>query len=171
MRTSKIIYVTGGQRSGKSVFAEQLALQLSISPVYLATATIYDDEMVNRVAKHQQRRSDNWQTIEAPLHFDADLTGKTVLLDCITMFATNHYFAAHENVGNAINSIIKEIDKLFSQVDATIIAVSNEIGLGGVSANKMQRQFADLQGTINQYVAQLADEAYMIVSGLPIKLK
>ncbi len=171
MRTSKIIYVTGGQRSGKSVFAEQLALQLSISPVYLATATIYDDEMVNRVAKHQQRRGDNWQTIEAPLHFDADLTGKTVLLDCITMFATNHYFAAHENVGNAINSIIKEIDKLFSQVDATIIAVSNEIGLGGVSANKMQRQFADLQGTINQYVAQLADEAYMIVSGLPIKLK
>ena len=87
------------------------------------------------------------------------------------MFATNHFFAANENVENALNSIINEIDKLFSQVDATIIAVSNEIGLGGVSANKMQRQFADLQGSINQYVAQLADEAYMIVSGLPLKLK
>ncbi len=171
MKKSKIIYVTGGQRSGKSAFAERLVLQLSKSPVYLATATIYDEEMEKRVAKHRQRRGDNWQTIEAPLHFDADLSGKTVLLDCITMFATNHFFAANENVENALNSIINEIDKLFSQVDATIIAVSNEIGLGGVSANKMQRQFADLQGSINQYVAQLADEAYMIVSGLPLKLK
>lgn len=139
--------------------------------LFISPLRLYMMKKWKRVAKHQQRRGDNWQTIEAPLHFDADLSGKTVLLDCVTMFATNHFFAANENVENALNSIIKEIDKLFSQVDATIIAVSNEIGLGGVSANKMQRQFADLQGSINQYVAQLADEAYMIVSGLPLKLK
>ncbi len=171
MGHNRVIYITGGQRSGKSAFAEKFVREISSAPVYLATAGIRDEEMMDRVTKHRLRRGDTWQTIESQLHFDTDLSGRTVLLDCLTMFASNHFFHEHENVEKSSHSILKEIDKLFSYDNATIVVVSNEIGLGGISANKMQRKFADLQGQINQYVALRADEAYMIISGIPLKMK
>ncbi|MDE5675909.1 MAG: bifunctional adenosylcobinamide kinase/adenosylcobinamide-phosphate guanylyltransferase [Muribaculaceae bacterium] len=171
MGKSRVIYITGGQRSGKSVFAEQFVRNLSSNPIYLATANVWDEEMEKRVQKHRLRRGKEWQTVEAPLCFDTDFSGRTVLLDCLTMFATNHFFKEDENVEKSLNKIKAELEKLFSQEDSNFIIVSNEIGLGGVSTNKTQRKFSDLQGMINQYVAQKSDEAYMILSGLPIRLK
>ena len=171
MENGKIVLITGGQRSGKSRFAESYVLANSKNPVYLATAEISDQEMVLIVEKHRKRRGDNWDTIESPLHFDADFTNKTVLLDCLTMFATNHFFACGEKSEIAYDSVKMELDRLFHHVGSTIVVVSNEIGLGGISANKMQRDFSDLQGELNQYVASVADEVYMIVSGIPLRLK
>lgn len=171
MSRCKVILITGGQRSGKSSFAENLVLSLSTNPLYIATAQIYDEEMRDRVKLHQQRRGNSWTNIEAPYNLDIDIKGKTVLFDCLTMFATNHFFDKKEECSSAVEAVIQELDKLISQEDATLVIVSNELGLGGISPNPMQRRFTDLQGTLNQYVASKADEAYLIVAGLPLKLK
>lgn len=170
MKKSKVIFVTGGQRSGKSMFAENLVLSMCDNPIYLATALIKDEETARRVEIHRRRRGDSWTTVEAPLSLDADLSAATVLFDCLTMFATNHLMEK-EDINMTLDAVKTELDRLFSNEGATIVVVTNETGLGGISPNKMQRAFTDMQGTLNQYVAGIADEAYMIVSGLPLKLK
>ena len=169
---ARIILVTGGQRSGKSVFAEKLALQLSEHPTYLATARIMDKEMENRVAIHKDRRKDVWRNIEAPLYADEiTFEGKeVVLIDCLTLWATNWFFEKNEDVKSAASAIKLQIESLHEK-DAIYIIVTNEVGLGGVSSNSMQRKFADLQGEINQYVASMAEEVYMTISGIPVKIK
>ena len=164
--------VTGGQRSGKSVFAERLALSMSAHPIYLATARVYDEEMRKRVEIHKQRRAKQWQNIESPLYItenefkDSDV----VLLDCLTLWATNWFFELCEQAKEAFGEMKRQIESAIN-TGATFIMVTNEIGLGGVSANAMQRQFADLQGYLNQFVAEKADDVYLIVSGIPVKIK
>lgn len=171
MSKSRIIFISGGQRSGKSVFSEKLALSLSSHPVYIATAKIEDDETLRRVEIHRKRRGDRWSTIEAPFIQDADLSGETVLFDCLTMFATNHFLENDTDVETTICAVKTQLERLFSNHGATIIVVSNEIGFGGISSNSMQRRFTDVQGTLNQWVASQAAEAYLVVSGLPLRLK
>lgn len=173
MEPMRIIFVSGGQRSGKSVLAEKIALSLSDRPVYIATARIYDDETRRRVDVHRQRRGDRWTTIEAPVSLDFGLTpGDVALMDCLTMFATNHFFDAGEDADVAYDAVVAQLELLLSRSDgATLVIVSNEIGLGGVPANAMQRHFTDLQGRLNQWVAARADEAWLSVSGLPLRLK
>lgn len=167
-----IILVTGGQRSGKSEFAEKFAFGLSRCPVYVATAVVADEEMQKRVDLHKKRREHGWKNLEAPLVFSSLEVEKqdVVLLDCLTLLATNWFFEEKENVGNALTKIKDQLDILFSKVH-TVIVVTNEIGLGGISPNKLQRKFTDLQGWINQYVASLAEEVYLMVSGIPVKIK
>lgn len=169
---ARIIMVTGGQRSGKSVFAENLALQLSDHPTYLATAMVMDKEMENRVAIHKERRKDKWRNIEAPLYAVgiSYREKEVVIIDCLTLWATNWFFEKKEDIKDALASLKKQIDSLLLY-DATFIIVTNEVGLGGVSANSLQRKFADLQGEINQYVAMIADQVYLIISGIPVKIK
>lgn len=169
---ARIIMVTGGQRSGKSVFAEQLALRLSTHPTYLATARVLDKEMERRVAIHRQRRGDAWRNIEAPMAVDgiSFKENEVVLIDCLTMWATNWFFEKNEDVAEAVSSLRQQIEWLVTN-DAVFIIVTNEIGLGGVSPDRMQRKFTDLQGELNQYVASLADEVYLAVSGIPVKIK
>lgn len=169
---AKIIMVTGGQRSGKSVFAENLALQLSANPTYLATAMIKDKEMEYRVALHKERRKNVWRNIEVPLYAGgiSFKEKEVVLIDCLTLWATNWFFEKNENVASAVMSLKKQMEILLSKA-ATFIIVTNEVGLGGVSANSMQRKFADMQGELNQYVASIAEEVYLIVSGIPMKIK
>ncbi len=169
---ARIIMVTGGQRSGKSVFAENLALQLSDHPTYLATAMVMDKEMENRVAIHKERRKDVWRNIETPLYTDgiSFREGEVVLIDCLTLWATNWFFEKNEDALLAVTSLKKQIEILLSK-SATFIIVTNEVGLGGVSANNMQRKFADMQGELNQYVAGIAEEVYLTVSGIPLKIK
>lgn len=171
-KKAQLIMVTGGQRSGKSVFAEQLALSLSGRPVYLATATVFDDEMQHRVDIHKRRRENQWYNIESPLYLTENKFSETdiVLLDCLTLFSTNWFFKLNECVEDALKEIKKQINAIL-KTGATFVVVTNEVGLGGISANTMQRRFADLQGAINQYVASLADEVYLIVSGIPVKIK
>ena len=167
----RIILITGGQRSGKSTKAEELALSLSAHPVYLATAHIWDDEFRERVKKHQERRGPEWTNIEEEIHLSHhDLTGRVVVIDCITLWLTNLFYQLDSKVDTTLESAKKEFDA-FTQNDATYIFVTNEIGLGGVSTNQLQRKFTDLQGWMNQYIAQKADEVILMVSGIAVKVK
>lgn len=170
--SKSLIMVTGGQRSGKSLFAEKLALSISCSPYYIATATIQDEEMARRVALHQERRGEIWKNIEAPLNIEAiDLEeGSTVLIDCLTLLATNWFFELGEKPEAAYQEVVRQLDN-FLRRNIRVIIVTNEIGLGGVSMNALQRMFTDLQGKLNQYVASNADEVYLIISGIPVKIK
>lgn len=162
----KIILVTGGQRSGKSAFAERMAKQLSDSPVYMATAHVEDEEFHERVRIHQARRGPEWMTIEEEKYLSRHrVEGRVVLVDCCTLWLTNFFSEA-----TPLSQIEAEFDRLTAQ-DATFIFVTNEIGMGGTSANEVQRRFTDMLGAFNQYVANRADEVYMLVSGLSIKLK
>ena len=167
----KIILITGGQRSGKSTKAEELALSLSSHPVYMATAHIWDEEFRERVRKHQERRGPEWTNIEEEIHLSKhDVTGRVVVIDCITLWLTNWISSSQESIDNILTAAKKEFDA-FTQHDATYIFVTNEIGLGGVSTNQLQRRFTDLQGWMNQYIAQKADEVILMVSGIALKLK
>ncbi|MBP1541913.1 MAG: bifunctional adenosylcobinamide kinase/adenosylcobinamide-phosphate guanylyltransferase [Prevotella sp.] len=165
-----ITLITGGQRSGKSRYAEQLALQLSDHPVYVATAHVWDEEFGERVRRHQQRRGPQWTNIEEERELSRhDLTGRVAVIDCITLWCTN-YFTEGITVDNALAALKAEFDRFTAQ-DATLIFVTNEIGSGGVSTNQLQRRFTDLQGWMNQYVAQHADEVILMISGIPVKIK
>ena len=167
----RIFLITGGQRSGKSRYAEQLALQLAPDPVYLATARIFDDEFRERVRQHQLRRGPQWTNIEEEKALGRfDFTGRTVLIDCVTLWCTNFFFDLGESVEAARTAIEREFDALTSR-DATYLFVTNEIGLGGVAANATQRRFTDLQGAVNQYIAARADRVTLLVSGIPVTIK
>ncbi len=167
----KIIMVTGGQRSGKSEFAEELAMRLGEKPVYMATARVMDKEFEARVERHRSRRGPQWTTIEEPLLLSRhNLTGRVVLIDCVTLWATNTFFDAGEDADAAMNRLAAEFEEFTSRA-ATYIFVTNEIGLGGVSENPLTRRFTDLQGNINRLIASRADEVYLVVSGIPVKIK
>jgi adenosylcobinamide kinase/adenosylcobinamide-phosphate guanylyltransferase len=171
MSNSRIILVTGGQRSGKSGFAQRTALAMSPNPVYVATAKVWDDEFRERVKRHQAERGSEWTNIEEEMYISRhDYTGRTVVVDCVTLWATNFFFNLDSDTHKALDAAKTEFDKL-AQQDATFIIVTNEIGLGGVSADKIQRKFTDLQVWLNQYIAAAADEVYLMVSGIPLKVK
>jgi adenosylcobinamide kinase/adenosylcobinamide-phosphate guanylyltransferase len=167
---NKIILITGGARSGKSRYAEELALSLSNNPVYVATAHVWDDEFRERVKRHQARRGPEWTNIEEEMLLSRhDLTGRVAVIDCITLWCTNYFFQMQE-VDASLEALKAEFDK-FTAKDATYIFVTNEIGMGGVSENAVQRKFTDLQGWMNQYVASKADEVILMVSGIAVKVK
>lgn len=167
----KIILITGGARSGKSSYAELLALRLSSNPVYLATARVWDDEFRQRVVKHQERRGSEWTNIEEEKQLSKhNLEGRTILIDCITMWCNNFFFDLHDDVDATLEAMKQEFLK-FTQPEATYIFVTNEIGMGGTSINDVQRRFTDLQGWFNQFVASQADEVIFMVSGIPMKIK
>jgi len=180
MLNKKIILITGGQRSGKSTKAEELALSLSGNPVYVATAHIWDEEFRERVRRHQERRGPQWTNIEEEIHLSRhDLTGRVVVIDCVTLWLTNFISLIptpspkderNLNIDTILAAAKKEFDA-FTIHDATYIFVTNEIGCGGVSDNALQRRFTDLQGWMNQYIAQKADEVIMMVSGIPVRVK
>ena len=186
---AKIIMITGGQRSGKSSFAERMALELTEGckqgPVYLATARIWDSEFAHRVERHKARRGERWTNLECEKYIsECNLQGRVVVIDCVTLWATNFFFdesAAAESAeaadaadGTLVERVLglmkRELHKLARQ-EATLIFVTNEIGLGGVSENKLQRQFTDIEGWFNQHLAEYADDVYLMVSGIPVKIK
>ena len=167
----KIILITGGQRSGKSSKAEELALSLSANPVYVATAHVWDEEFRERVRRHQERRGPQWTNIEEELYLGRlDFTGRVIVIDCVTLWLTNFFFASGSDVDKSLEEAKREFDR-FTEHEATYIFVTNEIGLGGVSDNALQRKFTDLQGWMNQYIAARADEVILMVSGIAVKIK
>ena len=171
----RVILITGGERSGKSSYAESLALSLSSNPVYIATAHIWDEEFKERVRIHQKRRGPQWTNIEEETQLSkCNIEGRCAVIDCITLWLTNIIQPLIKNetfdVNQALETAKRELDAFLNQ-DATFILVTNEIGSGGVSANPMQRRFTDLQGWVNQYVAQKADEVILMVSGIAVKIK
>lgn len=166
-----ITLITGGQRSGKSSYAERVALSLSDRPVYMATARVWDDEFRQRVARHQAARGPQWTNIEEEKALSRhDLSGRVVVVDCVTLWCTNFFFDLEADVQAALSAAREEFDRLTEQ-EAHFLFVTNEIGLGGVSENKIQRRFTDLQGWMNQYIAAHADEVILMVSGIPMKVK
>ena len=158
----RIILITGGQRSGKSSKAEEMALSLSENPVYMATAHVWDEEFRERVRRHQERRGPQWTNIEEETALSKhDMTGRVVVIDCVTLWLTNFFFANESNTDISIELAKAEFDA-FTSKDATYIFVTD---------NAIQRKFTDLQGWMNQYIAQKADEVILMVSGIPIKIK
>ncbi len=168
---SEIIFITGGQRSGKSSFAQLLAEEKSQSPVYLATARIWDEDFKLRVERHKSDRGKNWQTIEEEFQLSKhDFSGKTVLLDCITLWLTNIFYDTKNDVDKSLEIAKNEWD-IFIQQNFTLIVVSNELGMGVHPLNEVARKFADLQGWMNQYIAKSADKVFLMVSGIPLNIK
>lgn len=167
----KITLITGGQCSGKSRFAQEIALSLVPNPVYLATSRIWDEEHRKRIERHKAERGSEWTNIEEEKELSkCNLSGRVILIDCITLWATNFFFDTQSDVGQSLTALKNEFDK-FTEQDATFIFVTNEIGMGEMSQNEIQRKFADLQGWLNQYIATKSDEVYMMVSGIPLKIK
>ena len=168
---SYIHLITGGERSGKSTYAESEALRLSGQPIYLATARVWDEEFRQRILRHQERRGPEWTNIEEDIRLSKhDFTGRVVLIDCITLWATNYFFDMQQDVDQALEALKKEFDTLVQQ-DATFIFVTNELGMGGMSESRTQRLFTQLQGWMNQHVAARADRVTLMVSGLPLTVK
>lgn len=218
----RIILVTGGQRSGKSTFAEKMVLDMAAErgtgafanddrAVYMATSRIWDEEFAHRVKLHQQRRGERWINLEEPKFLSKhNVEGRVVLIDCVTLWSTNFFFDMSTMEGNGVVehdtgdghnvsatteiasgretmkadqaqesagliervlSEIKEEFQRFTSQDAVFVFVTNEIGLCGVPENKIQRQFTDLLGWLNQYIASVADEVFFMVSGIPMKIK
>ena len=167
----RIILITGGQRSGKSSYAEKLALSLSFNPIYMATSRIWDEEFRQRVIKHQKRRGPEWTNIEEEKELSRhQVDGRVVLIDCVTLWATNYFFDLDSDVVLSLQALKQEFDAFTAQ-NATFIFVTNEIGSGAVSDNPIQRRFTDLQGWMNQYIASQAHQVYLMVSGIPVLIK
>jgi adenosylcobinamide kinase/adenosylcobinamide-phosphate guanylyltransferase len=168
---AEITFITGGQRSGKSSFAQRLAEEQSEAPIYLATAHIWDNDFKQRVIRHQADRGEQWQTIEEEFLLSKhNFTGKTVLLDCITLWLTNIFYKNKNSVDQSLEIAKTEWNKLIQQ-NFNLIVVSNELGMGVHPENEVARKFADLQGWMNQYIAKTANTVFLMVSGIPVKIK
>ncbi len=170
----KLYFITGGARSGKSSFAEKLALEMDGKRAYVATAQALDAEMAAKIEKHRRDRCSTWDTYEEPLAV-ADLLRKlsgryqVVLLDCLTLWLSN--VMAHTDGDGAVLSCVEDLVKVLGGLDGTCLVVSNEVGLGIVPDNPLARKFRDLAGMLNQRVAQTAHEVYFTAAGIPMKIK
>ncbi len=167
----EIIYISGGQRSGKSNFAQSMSEKLSEYPVYLATAKCWDKEFEHRIERHKASRGERWESIEELIEISKhDLNGRVVMMDCVTLWLTNIFCECDYNTQRALEMAKEEWAKFIDQ-DFTLIVVSNEIGMGVIPMESSTRAFVDLQGWMNQHIADTADTAYCVISGIPLKLK
>ena len=166
-----IHYISGGERSGKSSYAQGLVENLSKTPVYLATARCWDDDFKARIQRHKNERGPQWINIEEEVNLAKVCPQKSVvLLDCVTLWITNLYLDFDNDVEKSLQFAKDEIDKLV-EIDSTIFIISNEIGMGVHAQNHMARKFTELQGWVNQYIAKKATTATFMVSGIPLKIK
>ncbi|MCP2029430.1 adenosylcobinamide kinase/adenosylcobinamide-phosphate guanylyltransferase [Flavobacterium sp. HSC-32F16] len=167
-----IYLITGGERSGKSSYAQNLALQLSNNPIYVATARKWDSDFQNRIDRHQQERDERWTNVEKEKHIsEIDFSGKTALIDCVTLWLTNFFVDNKNDVNLSLEEAKKEFLSIANQENATLIIVTNEIGMGVHAATEIGRKFTELQGWMNQFLASKADEVVLMISGIPVKIK
>ncbi|WP_264850796.1 bifunctional adenosylcobinamide kinase/adenosylcobinamide-phosphate guanylyltransferase [Clostridium omnivorum] len=181
---NRVILVTGGSRSGKSKYAEEM-LKNRDEVLYIATAIITDAEMENRIKKHIERRNEKWTTYEGFKDLDLVLESNkedTIMLDCVTIMLTNLMFSTERDFDNMsleeVEILYKQIENQFykliskaKELNKTLIMVTNEVGYGLVPEYKISRIFRDMAGSINQFIASLCDEVYLVACGLPVKLK
>ena len=165
------LLVLGGARSGKSRYAQQRAEALPGEWVFVATAQALDAEMAARIARHRADRGKRWRTIEAPLDIAAIIAAESraervVLVDCLTLWASNLMFAERDHREQA-----GQLARAIANAAGPVILVANEVGLGIVPDNALARRFRDVAGEINQIVAASVDEAVFMAAGLPLKLK
>ena len=194
-----LIFVTGGAKSGKSKFAEELILKLNNGKqenIYLATSLVFDEEMKEKVRLHKERRKNDWRTVETYKNFENSLNKyfpktknevkNNILVDCLTNLITNIIFEKEyidwENFDK--KSYIQDLEKLdkivknsvnelinVSKNFENVVIVSNELGMGLVPNYPLGRYFREIAGKMNQVVAEKADEVYFVVSGIPMKIK
>ncbi|WP_276480450.1 bifunctional adenosylcobinamide kinase/adenosylcobinamide-phosphate guanylyltransferase [Paraflavitalea pollutisoli] len=166
-----IIFVTGGARSGKSRYAQELALQLSPTPTYIATARKWDPEFQQRIDRHQADRDERWTSIEAEKQISQlPLTGKVAVIDCVTLWLTNFFVDHQYDIEACLADCKQEIENLLQQA-GTFIIISNEIGMGVHAETEIGRKFTDLQGWMNQFIAARAHQVVFMVSGIPMVIK
>ncbi|MBB4953437.1 adenosylcobinamide kinase/adenosylcobinamide-phosphate guanylyltransferase [Agrobacterium vitis] len=168
----KSVFVFGGARSGKSRFAENIAHNTGLERHYIATGRAWDDEMRARIAQHQEDRGVLWTTHEEPLALAdtllrLDAPGRVVLVDCLTLWLTNLMMEEASDIAAESAALAAVLPRL----SASIVFVSNEVGLGIVPDNKMARAFRDHAGRLHQLIAATVDEVYFIAAGLPLKMK
>jgi adenosylcobinamide kinase/adenosylcobinamide-phosphate guanylyltransferase len=165
------VLVLGGARSGKSAFAEQLAVACGGSVLYVATATASDPEMAERIADHRARRPTDWLTLEASVDIASAIAGgphvSTVVVEDLTLLLSNHM---ERDTGTAEAETVQEVEALMN-LEANVILVSNEVGMGLVPMEPLGRRFRDALGRVNQAAAAACAEVYLVVAGLPLKLK
>lgn len=172
MMSAQHILILGGARSGKTSFAERMAIRLGQSPAYLATAEALDGEMRERVAIHQRLRATRFTTIEEPIALSDALVAASkqhdiILVDCLTLWITN-LLGAGENVAAHVEQLVATLAQIKS---CRIILVSNEVGLGIVPDNPLARSFRDLAGSAHQRLAEICADVYFVAAGLPLTLK
>jgi adenosylcobinamide kinase/adenosylcobinamide-phosphate guanylyltransferase len=176
----KIVLVTGGCRSGKSRFAQQMAEATGLQRLYIATAPVMDAEMEERITRHRQERAQRkWTTCEEPLDlvraFGEHTGFDSVLCDCLTLWVNNLLYQAEQQAKTMgednMAQLAQEVVDVARLYPGTVIFVTNEVGLGIVPADALSRRFRDLAGRCNQVIAVAADEVYFVVSGIPLKIK
>ncbi len=166
-----IYYITGGERSGKSSYAQNLALSLSNTPKYVATSRIWGDDHRKRIDRHIADRDERWISIEEEKILASVIeTNDVVVIDCVTLWLTNFYVDTKNDIEKCLELAKIEFNKLLD-IDATIIIISNEIGMGVHAQTEVGRKFTELQGWMNQHIANHANKATMMVSGIPLTLK
>ncbi|NDI35805.1 bifunctional adenosylcobinamide kinase/adenosylcobinamide-phosphate guanylyltransferase [Chengkuizengella sediminis] len=178
-----IILVTGGARSGKSSFAEKYSASFGDHGTYIATSQIYDEEMRDRVELHKTRREQtdfSWKTIEEPFDLDdcfksmSKSDQKLVLVDCLTLWLSNWLLCFEESKLNVQQKVIGKIEMLISslkQFQGTVILVTNEVGDGIVPEYPLGRLYRDLAGVMNQKIAEICDQVFLVTVGIPVELK
>lgn len=170
----QFILVTGGRRSGKSAHALELAESLGKRRLYIATAEALDDEMLERIARHREERGDDWDTTEAPLNIAKIIEDAQeydiILIDCLTLWLCN-FMHKDEPSDEDILKAINNLSNACVNADATVIAVTNELGSGLIPDNALSRRFTDLAGIMNQSMAHAADRVILTVSGIPMFIK
>ncbi|MRX38253.1 bifunctional adenosylcobinamide kinase/adenosylcobinamide-phosphate guanylyltransferase [Flavobacterium sp. LC2016-23] len=167
-----IYLITGGERSGKSSYAQNLALQLSDAPMYVATARKWDSDFQNRIDRHQQERDERWTNVEKEKYLsEIDFTGKVALIDCVTLWLTNFFVDTKNEVSLSLEEAKAEFEKIAKQPHTALIIVTNEIGMGVHAETHIGRKFTELQGWMNQFLASKADEVVLMVSGIPVTIK
>ena len=171
MNSKRIILITGGQRSGKSSYAQKLALSLNENPVFLATSAVWDEEHRQRIERHKRDRGAEWTNIEELKDLQKiNVNHRVVVIDCVTLWSTNFFHESNGDLEYSLAAITERFDAFIKQ-DAVFIFVTNELGSGGTSENDLQCRFTDLLGWVNQYIASQSDEVILMVSGIPIKIK
>lgn len=170
----RIIFITGGCRSGKSRYALDYANRHFSKKMYLATCEVFDEEMALRVETHKKMRGPEWQTVEEPIEIVEKIRQygdkvEVILLDCITLWLSNLLIKWNDDL-----RVMEEVNQLIDTIKQSqtfFIMVSNEVGMGIVPAEPLSRRFGDLSGMANQKVAEMADTVIFTVSGIPIFLK
>jgi adenosylcobinamide kinase/adenosylcobinamide-phosphate guanylyltransferase len=170
--TRRIVFITGGARSGKSSFVLREAEKFSGRKVYIATAEARDEEMRERIEAHQKMRGKDWDTCEEPLKISGLLREtydryQVIVVDCLTLWLSNVMHAGM-NPGHEIDCLISSLTTHHSSL---LFIVSNEVGMGIVPENEMARRFRDVAGVLNQKVAEVSDEIYLLIAGLPVKIR
>ncbi|WP_428224667.1 bifunctional adenosylcobinamide kinase/adenosylcobinamide-phosphate guanylyltransferase [Flavobacterium sp.] len=164
--------ITGGERSGKSSYAQELAISLSDQPMYVATARKWDGDFQKRIDRHQSERDERWTNIEEEKQLSRiDFSGKVAMIDCVTLWLTNYFVDTKNDIELCLQQAKAEIEQLVLQENATIIIITNEIGMGVHAHTEVGRKFTELQGWMNQFIAKKADKVILMVSGIPVTIK